>query len=446
MSRAGKLTEQGTVGLDRLLSARRWAAGLLVAGMLLASVPAAQAFHRHRVIVRPPVGISYWGSAYGTRAYYHAYRAPVYRGHSYVARPYWGPSVAYRYRVHPGHAVYRSYYRSYYRPWPVGVYGFGYVDPCFTGVPVGVVPWNWFGADLNAADPDLLAGPLDAVPDPVAAPWGGQQLPAAARIAGAGGVLPPQAPGQRVAAPGGAPPVAGGRLPLVLARSSAPVAGRAPLAGRLAGAVDAARSGGLPGAVSRLVDLATSGRVTEVPSEALETVRQVSAARAATRPLESTEAGRRRADKYVAQGDELFMRGRYLEAASVYQRAEQAAPDLAEPLVRQSFAYVAAERYERAAETLRRGIELEPDYVRGGFRLRQLYGIDTPTKGRHVEQLAAAALDHPDEPTHLFLVGAFLHFDGQPDRAARFFARAKELAGPEATTVAVFQAAAPLQR
>jgi tetratricopeptide (TPR) repeat protein len=156
-------------------------------------------------------------------------------------------------------------------------------------------------------------------------------------------------------------------------------------------------------------------------------------------PQASSDAARRRAAKYVQQGDQLFARGRYLEAMSVYQRAAESTPDAAQPLVRQGLAYLAAKRYERAADVIRRGLRLEPDYAASGFRLRHLYGGDSVAKSEHLEALAAAANADPGNSDLPLLAAIFLHYDGQSERAEPFFAESRQRGGEAAQFVALFK-------
>lgn len=156
-------------------------------------------------------------------------------------------------------------------------------------------------------------------------------------------------------------------------------------------------------------------------------------------PQASSEAARRRAAKYVQQGDQLFARGRYLEAMSVYQRAASSTPDSAQPLIRQGLAYLAANRYERAADTIRRGLRLEPDYATSGFRLNHLYAGDLNAKNKHLEALAEAANTDPRNADLPLLAAIFLHYDGQTERAAPFFAASQERDRETAEFVSLFR-------
>lgn len=160
----------------------------------------------------------------------------------------------------------------------------------------------------------------------------------------------------------------------------------------------------------------------------------------------SSDTARRRAEKFVRQGDELFRRGRHFEALSLYQHARSAAPDLAASSVREGFAYIAVRRYDRAAGAFRRATEIDARYLTDTFRLNELYGEDataTEQKSTHLEQLAQAAVERPELADLVYLTGVFLLSDGQSQRAASFLARAREMDGTTAATPAVQLAARP---
>ena len=64
-------------------------------------------------------------------------------------------------------------------------------------------------------------------------------------------------------------------------------------------------------------------------------------------------------------------------------------------------------------------------------------------KTAHIEQLAGWAIEHADSSNPYFLMGVTLNYDGQTDRAAKFFARAAEMSGVAGGHIAVFAPAAP---
>ena len=373
-----------------------------------------------RVVAAPRnYGISYWGSAYHRApTYYRDFRPPVAAVHyssGYYSSGYYGGYYGVRHRH-----VYR-YPATYY-----GIYSTFpsyYVSPFLS--PIGIDPWwglapiGWLGNQEAGRNADLLANaaglgaanPNDVNLDEV------NQAAAVRRAQ--------PAPQVRPAADD---PFAQGRLVQIGGAVDEQKPVRALLA-RVPGLVAQATQGGG-------VD---AGTIRQVVNDV--TARRSAAGRSESRPVDSAEISslddRRRAGKYVEQGDELFARGRYLEAMSVYRRAAESARDVAQPWFRLGFAYLAAGRYERSSESFREGLQRDPGYFESGFRLAQLYGGEEAAKESHVEALAQAALDDDANPDLAYLVGVFLHFDGQAERAVPFFDRAEKLAAdPQASTSA----------
>lgn len=152
---------------------------------------------------------------------------------------------------------------------------------------------------------------------------------------------------------------------------------------------------------------------------------------------ESVATGR----KFIAYGDAQFAEQQYGQAHLRYKKAAQAAPQLAQAYLRQGWALVASGRYELAMAAFKKGLELDPDWPASDFRLDELYGPNRMAKTAHVDALAAAAAEEPDNPDLLFLVGVFLFFDGQPHRARPFFERITRLPPGEGVPIGGFLAA-----
>lgn len=138
---------------------------------------------------------------------------------------------------------------------------------------------------------------------------------------------------------------------------------------------------------------------------------------------ESMATGR----KFIAYGDAQFVEQEYAQAHLRYKKAAVTAPQLAQAYFRQGWALVASGRYELAVAAFKKGLDLDPDWPTSEFRLDQLYGPNRMAKTAHIDALAAAAAEEPDNPDLLFLVGVFLFFDGQPQRARPFFERMTKL-------------------
>lgn len=158
----------------------------------------------------------------------------------------------------------------------------------------------------------------------------------------------------------------------------------------------------------------------------------------------STVAGRSKARQQVKLGDAAFLAGRYVDALTRYRTASEAAPDNADAHFRKGHAYIANGKYELAATSFRRGLELDPTANLAGFRLGDLYGVDSVAKGVHLENLAAAALMDEDSADSYLLLGLMLRFDGESDRAEKFFAKAAALSPEVGKSVAAFLPAKPL--
>lgn len=180
-----------------------------------------------------------------------------------------------------------------------------------------------------------------------------------------------------------------------------------------------------------------------VPTPPPVVVEKMAAPEALPKPRASNLASRERARHFLSAGDQLFREQKHHDALQRYKSAAQAAPDLAETYFRQGFALVATNRFELAADSFRRGLTLAPDWPESSFRLDELYGEAALAKQAHIDALARAALAAPDDADLMFVLGVFLHFDGQTDRARRFFVRAQELTPGEATHLTGFLAAGP---
>lgn len=133
--------------------------------------------------------------------------------------------------------------------------------------------------------------------------------------------------------------------------------------------------------------------------------------------------------KFIGYGDAYFGNQKYTDANARYRKATQTAPQLADGWFRQGFSLAAIGRYDLAVKAIKRGLAFEPQWADSDFRLVELYGGNQLAKAAHVDALAEAAEKDPNDADLLFLLGIYLHFDGQPDRAATFFNRSRQLLG-----------------
>lgn len=134
-----------------------------------------------------------------------------------------------------------------------------------------------------------------------------------------------------------------------------------------------------------------------------------------------------RAEKYMESGDANFRAQKFSAAYERYKKAASAAPDVADAHFRQGFSLLAMGKYESANKAFLRGLDVKPDWARSEFRLDQLYGGNRLAKANQLEKLAAAAGDDPRNAGLMFLLGIDLFFDGQGERARKFFIRASDM-------------------
>jgi tetratricopeptide (TPR) repeat protein len=157
----------------------------------------------------------------------------------------------------------------------------------------------------------------------------------------------------------------------------------------------------------------------------------------------SNAESRRRADRYIALGDELFQKHQWHSALQKYKLAGQLAPDVAECFWRQGHALIAVNQFGQAAATFRRALLLDDDATRGGFELKLLYADGVAAKNSHLEALAGEALASTVSSDAYFLIGVTLHYDGQTERAHKFFERAAALSADDGRLVESFLAPKP---
>lgn len=179
-------------------------------------------------------------------------------------------------------------------------------------------------------------------------------------------------------------------------------------------------------------------RKADPPAPGVDPPAPAPAAAKATLVRSSTITDRSKARQQIKLGNAAFLAGRYTDALTRYRNAAEAAPDYAEAHYRKGHAYIASGKYELAAASFRRGLNLEPSANREGFRLNDLYGEKSAAKGVHLENLAAAALMREDVADNYFLLGLMLRFDGEHERAEKFLAKAAALSPSMRTAVAKF--------
>lgn len=152
----------------------------------------------------------------------------------------------------------------------------------------------------------------------------------------------------------------------------------------------------------------------------------------------SNKESRALAARFISFGDGQFGEQQYHSAAQRYRDAIEAAPDVADAHFRQGFAYIASNRPELAARAFERGLALDPLWVNSAFRIDDLYERNKLAKSAHIELLAKNALTNRTGADNFFLLGLLLHFDGQQERAIKFFKQAEKLTAGEDDHIQAF--------
>jgi len=156
----------------------------------------------------------------------------------------------------------------------------------------------------------------------------------------------------------------------------------------------------------------------------------------AARP--SSPQARQRTEQHLRFGDAHFARQDYRSANERYRSATQETPDVPAAWFRFAQVKVALGQHDDAVAAYQRGLALDADWPRSGFRLSDLYGAAGRAHVSHLEALALAAEQDAGNADLYFLLGVQLHFSGQPERAQRFFAEARRVAVADAPHVAAF--------
>jgi tetratricopeptide (TPR) repeat protein len=129
------------------------------------------------------------------------------------------------------------------------------------------------------------------------------------------------------------------------------------------------------------------------------------------------------ARRWMALGDAAFREGRFLDALTRYRTAADAAPSLAETHYRKGHAYLANGQYRLATTAFQQGAKLDRSGHREGFNLNQIYTSEE-VKTTHLENLAALATMNSKDADAYYLLGVMLKYNGESERAEKFFSQA----------------------
>lgn len=117
----------------------------------------------------------------------------------------------------------------------------------------------------------------------------------------------------------------------------------------------------------------------------------------------------------LAEGDRLLRDGQNAQAYLRYLEAQRDLGSEGEIYFRQTFALVALGRHSHAVAKLKRGLQVEPNYPRRGVTLDEVFGVENKDqKDEHLQQVTRWTEANPRNPDRLILLGAMMHFDGNP--------------------------------
>lgn len=145
----------------------------------------------------------------------------------------------------------------------------------------------------------------------------------------------------------------------------------------------------------------------------------------------SNQAGRERSDQLIVEADKFFSDQQFTKAAQRYRQAVAAAPNYPKALFRAAHYFMATGDYENSLLAYLMALEISKTIQQPGFRLDDLYRGNMLDKVAHIDRLAEASLNRPDDGGLLMLVGLTLYYDQQIDRSMGFFRSAAELEGPQ---------------
>lgn len=136
-----------------------------------------------------------------------------------------------------------------------------------------------------------------------------------------------------------------------------------------------------------------------------------------------------RAWRYIDQGDRFLQEGRARDAAGRYRRAVAAADRLADAHFRQGLSEAVLGLFDRSAQTLRRGLRLNPQWPGSEFDARRV--LTEKAYRETVLSIEDRLIDRPNDAEALFVLAVLEHFGGAPKTAAQRFGQVSHLTGGE---------------
>lgn len=200
---------------------------------------------------------------------------------------------------------------------------------------------------------------------------------------------------------------------------------------------DANAAGFGPGAANRFAGAALAN---SAPARQANAFGETRVARAAAL---AANAAREKSGRLLAAGDAFFREQKFDAALLRYRKAATTAPNEAAPLVRRAMVHVAQQRYDLAAKSFRRALEIEPGLDRADLGLNELYGNQIALQRRHCQELIAAASARPREGDVALAAGAALLLSHRGADARKWLERAADEPADRPLLASLLDRAAP---
>lgn len=136
-----------------------------------------------------------------------------------------------------------------------------------------------------------------------------------------------------------------------------------------------------------------------------------------------------RAWRYIDLGDRYLREGRLRDAHTRYRKAAAAAPHLPMVRFRQAFVELALGNIDDAAEVMREGLQMAPDWAKSRFDLKTVYSEEGQRDV--LRQLKEQLAQRPNDADGLLLSGVMNHFGGAAKAAQQQFEQAVRVTGGE---------------
>ena len=139
-------------------------------------------------------------------------------------------------------------------------------------------------------------------------------------------------------------------------------------------------------------------------------------------PRAANDEALARAARFCEIGDRYFDEQNFRKAYVRYDQATDAAPNSVAAQLRKGQTLIALGNYEMAARAFKTAVRTA-NWTGCPLRWNDIYGKNQAAKDTHLQALAAACQNDPDNADLMFLLGMELFFDDQIPRSVKFFQR-----------------------